>query len=161
MITTADAMEVMLIVQACHHRTAPRMDDPEVARATAIIWSELFNQHHLQIPDLIAAVKQRAALHADAPEPADVIRVARDIRRERSERERDRDDVARQKAIDRKSAVDVDVITGVMPFGPVKNDTERLKAARAALENCQGRADAVPAIREYFAAKREAQRAAS
>jgi hypothetical protein len=35
--TTADALEVMAIVAACHHRTAPRLDDRDVALAPAEI----------------------------------------------------------------------------------------------------------------------------
>lgn len=85
--TPADAMQVLLIVQACHRRTAPRMDDEQAARATATIWAELFNTYQLELPDLIAAVKKRAATHADAPEPAEIISVAREIRRDRAERE--------------------------------------------------------------------------
>lgn len=86
MITPADAMQVMLVVQACHRRTAPRMDDEQVTRATATIWAELFNVHQLDLADLIAAVKRRAATAVDAPEPAEIIAVAREIRRDRDAR---------------------------------------------------------------------------
>lgn len=90
MTTTADAMQVMLTVQACHHRTAPRMDDEQVAMATASTWAELFSVYRLELADLLAAVKKRALGHADAPEPAEIIHFAREIRRDRTERE-DRD----------------------------------------------------------------------
>ena len=83
MITTSDAMQVMLVVQACHRRTAPRMDDRQATIATAAIWAELFNAYRLELRDLTAAVKRRALSEADAPEPAEIIRVAREIRRER------------------------------------------------------------------------------
>jgi hypothetical protein len=86
--TPADALEVMTIVAACHHRTAPRMDDPEAAMATATVWAELFSTHRLELADLVAAVKKRAAGGlADAPEPAEIISFAREIRRDRTERE--------------------------------------------------------------------------
>lgn len=101
MTSTADAMQVMLIVQACHHRTAPRMEDPEVTRATAAIWAELFATYRLELPDLIAAVKKRALSHADAPEPAEIIQFAREIRRDRAERETDAERQARE---DRRDA---------------------------------------------------------
>jgi hypothetical protein len=82
--TTADALEVMAIVAACHHRTAPRLDDREVALATAGVWAELFSVHNLALADLIAAVKTRAAAgHPDAPEPAELITFARARRRKR------------------------------------------------------------------------------
>lgn len=84
MTTLADALEVMTIVAACHHRTAPRMDDREATLATAGVWAELFSSHRLELADLIAAVKKRAASgHADAPEPAEIITFAREIRRQR------------------------------------------------------------------------------
>lgn len=87
MTTTADALEVMTIVAACHHRTAPRMDDHQAALATARIWAELFDTYKLELPDLIAAVKKRALGHPEAPEPAEIITFAREIRRDRTERE--------------------------------------------------------------------------
>lgn len=87
MITRADVLEVMTVITACHHRTAPRLDDHEAALATAQVWAELFNGYRLELPDLVAAVKKRAATHSDAPEPAEIIAFAREIRRDRAERE--------------------------------------------------------------------------
>ncbi|BCP29585.1 hypothetical protein JF780_05680 [Mycobacterium intracellulare] len=87
MTSTADALEVMTIVAACHHRTAPRMDDEQATLATASVWAELFSEYKLELPDLIWAVKKRALGHADAPEPAEIIAFARERRRERAERE--------------------------------------------------------------------------
>lgn len=83
MTTTHEAMQVMLVVQGCHPRTAPRSDDPEAIRAIATIWAELFGTYRLELADLVAGVKKRALTHADAPEPADIISFAREIRRER------------------------------------------------------------------------------
>lgn len=90
MITTADALDLMLVVQACHRRTAPRMDDEQATLAIAAIWAELFNEYRLEQADLIAAVKKRARSNADAPEPAEIIHYAREIRRDRSDRATDR-----------------------------------------------------------------------
>lgn len=84
MITTADALQVMTIVAACHHRTAPRMDDREVAMATADTWADLLNGHGFTTAELIAAVKDRAKVCPDAPEAADIIRVARATRADRT-----------------------------------------------------------------------------
>lgn len=81
MITTADAIEVMTIVAACHRRTAPRMDDDEATIAVATVWAELFNEYRLQQQDLIKAVKRRAATNPDAPEPAEIITAAREMQR--------------------------------------------------------------------------------
>jgi hypothetical protein len=86
MTTTAEAMQVMLVVQGCHPRTAPRADDPDAIRAIATIWAELFSTYRLEVADLVAGVKKRALTQADAPEPADIISVAREIRRERDAR---------------------------------------------------------------------------
>ena len=80
MTTPADALRVMMIVAACHHHTAPRIDDREVALATATIWAELFDEYNFSTDELIAAVKKRAKTCPEAPEPADVIRVARATR---------------------------------------------------------------------------------
>jgi hypothetical protein len=84
--TPADALEVMAIVAACHHRTAPRMDDRQAAILTAGIWAELFNEYRLELPDLKAAVMRRALGNPDAPEPAEIIAFAREIRRDRDAR---------------------------------------------------------------------------
>lgn len=77
MISTADALELMAVVAACHPRTAPRVDDREAAIATATIWVELLDEYDFTKPELIAAVKTRAKSCSDAPEVADIIRVAR------------------------------------------------------------------------------------
>lgn len=101
MTTTADALEVMTVVAACHHRTAPRMDDRQATLATANIWAELFTVYRLELPDLLAAVKKRALSHAEAPEPAEIIQFAREIRRDRTERETTAEREARE---DRRDA---------------------------------------------------------
>lgn len=80
MISTADALEIMGIVAACHPRTAPRVDDREAAMITASIWAELFAEYQFTKAELVAAVKTRAKACADAPEVADIIRVARATR---------------------------------------------------------------------------------
>lgn len=104
MTTVSEAIEVMGVVAACHHRTAPRMDDREVVLVTAEIWAELFEVYNLSKDDLIAAVKKRARGAADAPEPAEIIAVAREIRRERAERETTAERHKREAAIDAKAA---------------------------------------------------------
>lgn len=112
MITTADAIEVMAVVAACHHRTAQRLDDKEAAVATAIIWRDLFNEFRLEMPDLVAAVKKRGAREASAPEPAEIITVARAIRQDRSDRESDKERADREAAIDAKALGEIVRRTG-------------------------------------------------
>jgi hypothetical protein len=99
-ITTADALEILALVAACHHRTAPRLDDREAALALATVWADLFNELRLDKPDVVAAVKKRALTHAEAPEPADIITLARKIRCDRLDREDEQTRQAREDAYD-------------------------------------------------------------
>lgn len=81
--STRDAGQVLVLVAACHRKTAPRLDDREAALAIAATWAELFSAHNLTLADLLAGVKLRAQHEAEAPEPADVIEFARKVRRDR------------------------------------------------------------------------------
>lgn len=110
MITVADALDVMTVVAACHRRTAPRMDDEQATLATAAIWAELFNEYRLEQPDLIRAVKKRALTHPDAPEPAEIIHHAREIRRDRNDRATDRTEF---EALCNSKAVDSAALAGI------------------------------------------------
>lgn len=104
MTSVSEVIEIMGVVAACHHRTAPRMDDREAVLVTAQVWAELFNHHHLELADLKAGVMKRAANGAvDAPEPAEIITAAREIRRERAERETTQERHAREAVIDAKA----------------------------------------------------------
>lgn len=169
MITTADALDVMAIVAACHPRTAPRMDDEEAAVTTATVWAELFNAHKLSCDDLAEGVKLRAASQSDAPEPADIINAAKTVRRNRTESESREAREARQASLDAVKpepdavrAISVGFVPGPAP------QTDRLEAARDALQDIPGGSmhSRTPAhaelcqaaIREYFAAKLEAKR---
>ncbi|AKJ72083.1 replicative helicase loader/inhibitor [Gordonia alkanivorans] len=89
MTTQAEAMKVMLVVSACHQRTAPRIDDPEVTATIANVWADLFGAYNLELPDLVAAVKRRALKEPDkpAPEPGEIVKYAREIRAERAAKE--------------------------------------------------------------------------
>ena len=108
MITTADALDVMHAVTHAHPRTAPRWhDDPEAARATARVWAAMFNRHNLELDDLVTAVVNRGADQPNtAPEPGEIIAVARAIRAERSAREQAVPELRakREANIDRKIA---------------------------------------------------------
>ncbi|QFG09097.1 hypothetical protein I5J49_gp71 [Mycobacterium phage ThulaThula] len=157
MISTADALDVMAIVAACHPRTAPRMDDDEAAIATATVWAELFNAQGMALDDLAEGVKARAATEPDAPEVADILAAARAVRRNRNEREDQADREARQAALDAvKPAAEPVVALPGFVGGRVTNRTPRFEAAEEALHACYGRDACRAAIVEYFAAKREA-----
>jgi len=103
MTAISEAIEVMRVIAACHHRTAPRMDDRESVLMTAEVWAELFSVYNLSEADLVAGVKKRARGSSDAPEPAEIIAVAREIRRERAERETTTERHKRESAIDAKA----------------------------------------------------------
>lgn len=85
--STRDAGQVLVLVAACHRKTAPRLDDREAALATAVTWAELFSAHRLTLPDLQAGVKLRAQHEPVAPEPAEIIEFARKVRRDRQDSE--------------------------------------------------------------------------
>lgn len=87
MTTTADALDVIQHIALTHPRTAPRPDDLEATYTTATIWAELFSRHNLGRAELIAAVNRRAETEDVAPEAAEIIKVAREIRRDHAERE--------------------------------------------------------------------------
>jgi hypothetical protein len=107
-ITPADASEIIAVIAACHHRTAPRMDDDEAAIATATVWADLLSGYDLTCTEYIQAVKSRAKGCPDAPEPADLIRVARAARQESLWRDEPEPDFHRQAAPpgDEKAAPD-------------------------------------------------------
>lgn len=109
-LTTSDAMQVMLTVQQCHRRTAPRMDDPQATIATAQTWARLFNACKLTLPDLMAGVEKRALTEAEAPEPAEIIATARAIRRDRDERTGPTDDYQRRCELKADDRDDLDAI---------------------------------------------------
>jgi hypothetical protein len=156
MITTADTLQVMMIVAACHHRTAPRMDDRDAALAIARIWTDLFDCQGFTVTELIAAVKKRAKVLPDAPEPADILRVARATRADEYERETDEEREARQNELERKIAPDVKAITRKVSYGPARS-TPRLTAARDAIDDCEGKRESQSAISEYLKALSEAR----
>ena len=104
MITTSDAIEVMGRVAICHHKTAPGMDDPTAVKVTACVWARMFNECKLTLDVLLEAVEKRAASNPDAPEPAEIISVAREIRRDRSARWDDDDQADHEAFLDAKAA---------------------------------------------------------
>lgn len=87
MTTNAEAAAVLAKVAIAHRRTAPKIDTREERAAYAETWARIFSRYGLELPDLIAAVERRAAVDADAPEPAEIVAHARAIRAERASRE--------------------------------------------------------------------------
>lgn len=99
-ITTADALKVMALISVHHRRTAPRMDDREVALMTATEWADQFNAYKLTLDDLLNGIRLRARTNVEAPETAEIIAAARDIRRDRMDRESIAERQAREDAWD-------------------------------------------------------------
>lgn len=133
---------------------------PQPAEATILAWAEQFITVKLPVDDLLAAVTRVYATSAAGfkPLPADIIRAARAIRADRAERESDAERDARREAFDRK-VLDRTAIAAIA-IGPTKVKTPRLAAAETAMQCAVDRHTAQEAIREYFAAKREANKAA-
>ena len=82
-ITPIEAAKVLAHIAMLHRRTAPKVTDDAERGALCAAWAAACNRHDLDLPDLLAAVIQRAADEPQAPEPAELITVARRIRADR------------------------------------------------------------------------------
>lgn len=157
MTTQADALDVMLIVQACHPRTAPRQDDLEVTNAMAVVWAEMFDAFDLDLADLRAAVKRRAVKEpgAPAPEPGEIVKYAREIRAERSAREQADPD----KRAAREAQIDARIEHAIAPIAANlgRLDRPRLPAAPAAARTAGPDPDRMAQARAELDAIRGAQ----
>lgn len=98
----AAAGEVVRYTTLVHRRTAIRPANTNEAQAIAIAWARIFARYALDLPTLIAAVDERAAGEAIAPEPAEIVAVAREIRRRAAERETPEQRRAREDRLDRE-----------------------------------------------------------
>ena len=81
MTTPRDASQV-LAKCACYDPTFSR-PDPAIAQA----WAEAFDRYQLELPDLLAAVTRHYVESTDRAMPAHLVKHAREIRRDRAERE--------------------------------------------------------------------------
>lgn len=134
-----------------------RVTHPDKARIAA--WSEQVQRHGLAESDLLDGLQ---AFYDGPSERAiqigDLIHHARIVRRNRLDKEVDDERDTRRSAVDAKAADDLRALTAEAISGRV-NDTPRVKAARAALDDCRGKAESQAAIREYFDAKIAARKA--
>lgn len=133
---------------------------PALSEDVARSWAKVFATHRVGVKDLLDGVDR---VYVDKgggyrPLPADIAYAARAIRRDRAERESQAELEARQAELDAiKPAPEiVERIVGEFVSGPVKHKTPRLIAAENALQCTVDKATAQAAIREFFAAKREA-----
>jgi hypothetical protein len=133
---------------------------PQLSADVARSWAKTFAYYDLTAATLLAGVDRVYAAHGAGyrPLPADIARAARDIRKDRAERETPSELDARHTGWESKAADDIrSIATGFVP-GPVE-PTERLRAAEEALQSCYGKRESIAAIREFFAAKTEARKA--
>ncbi|AYQ98290.1 hypothetical protein SEA_CHEWBACCA_68 [Mycobacterium phage Chewbacca] len=134
-----------------------RVTQADAARIAA--WSEQVERHNLTESDLLDGLQAFYDSPADhAIGIGDLIHHARAAKRVRIDRESAAERQARQERHDRKAAPEATsaLAAGFTP-GPVE-PTDRLEAARERLQTCVDRESAIAAIREYFAAKAEAQK---
>lgn len=137
-----------------------KIGQPDKGRIMA--WSEQVQRHNLAEADLLDGLQAyydgshdgRPIGVGDLIQHAKVARQVRQGRESKAERE------ARQAALDAiKPEPDETraLMAGFIP-GPAPNRTDRLKAAEDALHTCVDRKTSMAAIREYFAAKKDAQK---
>ncbi|MCV7100058.1 hypothetical protein [Mycobacterium palustre] len=148
----ADITEVLQLASLLDHR----VPNPDKARIMA--WARQIDRHNLERDDMLDAVQAFYDRPSQQPiSVGDIIETARRIKRDRLDREADHDREARQQTLDIKAAGDVQAVATSIVMGPVANKTERLIKAETALQCAVDKRTAQEAIREFFAAKREAQ----
>lgn len=120
-------------------------------------WSEQVERHKLLRGDLLDGLQKFYDGPAERPiGVGDLIYHSRQVRHDRTEREDDRR-VYRPSIHDQQAVDEARAFAADLTFGRVKNPTPRFEAAVDALQTCRGRRDSMAAIREFAAAKREAQ----
>lgn len=158
-MTLNHAQIAAAVYQACttYDQYLPQLS-PEVARS----WSKVFAYYNLEAEDLLAAVDKVYTENGAGyrPLPADIAKAAREIRKERAEREGWTELEARQDALSCKAAEEVRAVTAAFDPGHAE-PTKQLAAARDQLDSCQGKRASQAAIHEFFAAKREARSTAT
>jgi hypothetical protein len=120
-------------------------------------WAEQVQRHELRRDDLMAGVCGFYDSGRSYPcGVGDLIEHASIARRDRNSRA---GHPTPPLAWDEEAVAEVKSVAMSFEPGPVKNPTNRLEAAENGLHTCFGRMESMAAIREYFAAKREAKKA--
>jgi hypothetical protein len=116
-------------------------------------WAEHIMLKNPAREDALAAVAKFYETNTDRkPLPASITLIARDMRLDRLARQ-DYEPPPSKALEDEVGAVFSEFVGGT-----VKHKTDRLRKAEAWLQTCQGKQESQAAIREFFAAKKEAQR---
>lgn len=155
-----DATEAELAATAEALKLAAILDDraPHADKARIVAWAEQIHRHKLERDDLLNGLQA----YYDGPSEraiqiGDLIHHARQARRTRNAEEEDAEREARIARHESKVGEDIRAVTAAFVAGRVK-ETPRLKAARDALDTCEGKEASIAAIREFAAAKLEAKR---
>lgn len=134
-----------------------RCAQPDKARIAA--WAEQVQRHRLTENDLLDGLQAFYDTPSErAIQIGDLIHHARNAKRTRLDKEADEIRDQRQDTLDLKAADDVRTMAAGVITEPTKNRTPRLVAAENALQCVVDKATALAAIREYLAAKAEAQK---
>lgn len=159
-----DATEEELRSVAEVLKLAAILDDraPNADPARIGAWAEKIHAHKLKRGDLLDGLQA----YYDSPSEraiqiGDLIQHARQVRRDRNEREAEAERDQRAQAHDMRAADDIRGIAAGVVMGPTLNRTPRLEAAEDALYCCTNKRESVAAMRAFFAAKSEARKAAT
>ena len=141
-------------------KLAAILDDraPKADKARIVAWAEQIHRHKLTRDDLLNGLQA----YYDGPSEraiqiGDLIHHARLARKTRCDKEDADTRELREQRYDQRAADDMQALSAAFIAGRVK-DTPRLKAAREALDTCEGKDASIAAIREFAAAKLEAKR---
>lgn len=158
-MTAIDATEAEIRAVAEVLKFAAILDDraPSADKARIAAWAEQVHRHQLGRDDLVDGLRAFYDIpHDRAISIGDLIHHARQIRRDRTEREDAEAAARRQQWRDERAADEVHSIAAVAITGPT-NRTAAIDAAEIALQTCVDKQTALAAIRQYFAAKTEAK----
>jgi hypothetical protein len=146
----AATTEVLELASLLDHRV------PTPDKARVLAWAKQIDRHDLERDDMLDATQGFYDQPSMSPiSVGDVIAGARRIKRDRLSREEAAEREARQERNDQKAADEIRAFSAAALTGRTK-ETPRLKAARAALDDCHGRDECKPAIEEFCAAKQAA-----
>lgn len=121
-------------------------------------WAEQIERHNLKRNDLLDGVQKFYDGPAERPiGVGDLIHHARQVRHDRTEREDDYHRNYRASIHDQQAVEEARSFAADLTFGRVKTPTPRFEAAVDGLQECRGKKASIEAIREFTAAKREAQ----
>jgi hypothetical protein len=130
---------------------------PHPTEAMILAWAEQLALTNLSRADQLAGITDCYRTHGSGfkPLPADIIGAARRLRQDRYDRTPIHDRGAYEAISDTKAT---DTIASIgASIGTTTAPTARLAAAKEGLQTCHGRTESQAAIREYFAAQREAR----